>query len=250
MKSKKLAINCHLAYSEASMNSEDLRSGEQLMNLSEEPKVGPELQSAFLGLRWPDADILIRQASESALADSKLVNDTIDWIEQVLRPEWVAPDLQSRLVAAAGVINRRDAFLARYAINTTKIQIIVTRYSIHLVISPAWGGMRVEPLACANAFLNVQSDPEFPWVGGPWSILPVDGFMFGYQRRTPLREWRDSLNYLSDGSAVKFSIQKVTPQPDSKPNKSGNGPTEQAESRWFQSRVEALNRSDESESDY
>lgn len=233
------------------MNVEDLRSAEQLMNLSEEPKVGPELQSAFLGLIWPDADTLNRQASESALADSELVDDTIDWIEQVLRPEWVAPDLQSRLEAASGVVNRRDAFLARYAIDKTKIQMIVTRFSIHLVISPGWGSVPVEALACANAYLTVQSDPGIPWVGGPWSILPLEGFRFGYQRRTPFREWRDSLDYLADGRAVKFSIRKVTPlPPDSKPGKTGHGPTEQAESRWFQSRVEARSRGDESSSDY
>jgi hypothetical protein len=233
------------------MNVEDLRSGEQLMPLAAEPKVGPELQSAFLGLIWPDPDILIRHASESALADSELVDGTIDWIEEVLKPEWVAPDLQSRLEAAVGIINRRDAFLARYAIGKTKIQIIVTRYSIHLVISPGWGVVRVEALACANAFLNVQSDPQIPWIGGPWAILPLDGFTFGYQRRTPLREWRDSLNYLSDGRVVKFSIAKIEQQsPDIKPAKTGHGPTEQAESRWFQSRAEERKRGDESSSDY
>lgn len=229
------------------MNIGDLPFGEQLMHLSAEPKAVPELQSALLGLMWPDADTLNRQVSESALADSELVDETIDWIEQVLRPEWVAPDLQSRLVAATGVINRRDAFLARYAIDTAKIQIIVTRFSVHLVISPGWGFMEVEPLACANAYLSVQSDPGIPWVGGPWSILPLDGFMFGYQRYTPVREWRDSLTYLSDGRAVKFSIRKVTPRPlDCKPNKTGHGPTEQAESRWFQSREEERNEIDES----
>jgi hypothetical protein len=238
------------------MNLEDLRSGEQLVDLSAEPKAGPELQSAFLGLMWPNVDILNRQASESPLADSELVDDTIDWIEQVLKPDWVAPDLLSRLVAAAGVVNRRDAFLARYAIDKTKIQIIVTRYSIHLVISPGWGFPQVEALACANAFLNVQSDSlqadsQMPWIGGPWSILPLDGFMFGYQRRSPLREWRDSLHYLSDGRAVKFSITKIQQQPaDGKPGKTGHGPTEQAESRWFQSREEERNQVDESASDY
>jgi hypothetical protein len=201
---------------------------------------------------WPDADILIRQASESALADSELVDGTIDWIEEVLKPEWLAPDLQSRLAAAAGAVSRRDAFLARYAIDRAKIQIIVTRYSIHLVISPGWGLMQVEALACANAFLNVQSDPlqsdsQTPWTGGPWSILPLDGFMFGYQRLTRPLEWRDSLDYLSNGRAVKFSIRKIEPQsPGDKPAKTGHGPTEQAESRWFQSRIEERNQTDES----
>ncbi len=237
------------------MNVEDLRSGEQLMHLPAEPKAGPELQSAFLGLMWPDADILNRQASESAVADSELIDDTIDWIYMVLRPAWVDPDLKSRLVAATGAVNRRDAFLARYAIGNAKIQIVVTRFSIHLVIAPGWGLMQVEALACANAFLNVQSDPlqsdyEFPWIGGPWSILPLDGFMFGYQRRSPRREWRDSLDYLSDGRAVKFSIQKIQQSPDSKPGKTGHGPTEQAETRWFQSRIEARAHIDESASDY
>jgi len=142
------------------MNIGDLPFGEQLMRLSAEPKAGPELQSAFLGLMWLDADTLNRQASESALADSEIVDNTIDWIEEVLKPEWLDPDLQSRLVAATGVVNRRDAFLARYATDRAKIQIIVTRYSIHLVISPGWGVMQVEALACANAFLNVQCGAE------------------------------------------------------------------------------------------
>ncbi len=229
------------------MKIEDLRSGEQLIDLSTVPRTVTELQSAFLGVMWPDADILIRQASESALADSELVDGTIDWIEEVLKPEWVDPDLQSRLVAATGVVNRRDAFLARYAIDRAKIQIIVTRYSIHLVISPGWGLMQVEALPCANAFLNVQSDPlqadsQTPWVGGPWSILPVDGFTFGYQRLNRLREWRDSLDHLSNGRAVKFSIRKIEQQSsDIKPAKTGHGPTQQAESRWFQSREEERN---------
>ena len=222
------------------MNVEDLRPGEQLTHLSAEPSVGPELQSAFLGLIWPEADTLIRQASKSALADSELVDGTLDWIEEVLQPERVAPDLLTRLAAATSVIDRRDAFLARYAIDNTKIQIIVTQFAVHLAVVPAWGYPPVEPLACANAFLNVQSDPEIPWTGGPWSILTVAGFTFGYQRRIPLRDWRDSLNYLTDGRLVKFSITKIQPQPpEGKPNKTGYGPTEQVESRWFQSRAEA-----------
>jgi hypothetical protein len=221
------------------MNIEDLRPGEQLTQLPAEPKVSPEMQSAFLGLMWPEADTLNRQASKSALADSRLVDGTVDWIEEVLKAEWVAPDLRRRLAAATGVISRRDAFLARYAIDKTKIQVIVTRFSIHLVFLPDWGYTPVEPLACANAFLNVQSDPGIPWTGGPWSTLPVDGFIFGYQRRTPFREWRDSLKYLSDGRIVKFSITKIPQQPERKPNKTGYGPSEQAESQWFESKSRA-----------
>jgi hypothetical protein len=246
-----MTISCYLANSEAFVNIDDLQFGEQLIQLSAEPKVDQELRSVFLGVRWPNTDALIRHASASALADSELVDETMDWIEEVLRPEWMAPDLRSRLVAASGVVNGRDAFLVRYAIDKTKIQIIVTRFSIHLVISPGWASMQVEALACANALLIVQSDPEILWAGGPWSILPVDEFVFGYQRGIPIREWRDSLDYLSNGRAVKFSIQKIRQQsPDSKPGKTGHGPTEQAESMWFHGRVEALGHIDEFASDY
>ena len=225
------------------MNIEDVRSGEQLFNLSAEPKTGVELQSVFHGLIWPDEDTLHRQAAKSALADSELVDSTIDWIEEVLQPEWVAPDLQNRLMAATAVIKGRDALLARYAIDETKIQIIVTRFSIHLVISPSGGFVQLEAPGGAEAFLNMQPDPEVPWTGGPWSILLVEGFRFGYQRR-PLREWRDSLDYLTNGRSVKFSISKVQ-QSDGRPNKTDNLPTEQAESRWFQRRVEVRSQVEE-----
>jgi hypothetical protein len=189
---------------------------------------------------------LNRLASASLLVDSDLIEDTIDWVEEVLKPEWVDPNLQRRLVAATGVMHRRDAFLARYSIDNAKLQIIVTRFLIHLVISPCWDFGPVDPVVCANTFLNVQLDPEILWMGGPWSTLPVDGFTFGYQRLPLRRDWRDTLDYLSDGRAVKFTMAKIAQQPpDSKPSKTGRGPTEQAESQWFESHAEMRRYIDE-----
>jgi hypothetical protein len=60
----------------------------------------------------------------------------IGWIRQVLKPEFVAPDLRERLRAARAIISGQDAFLARYKMDQYNIQIIVTQFHLHLVIAP------------------------------------------------------------------------------------------------------------------
>ena len=218
------------------MTVDEIPPGEQLMKLPAWPSASSQLRFLFVGMSWPDAGTLERQASKFALANRELVDDTIEWIERVLKPEWVAPDLETRMLAATGVVDGSDAFLARYALEETKIQVIVTKFSVYLVISPGAELVPLDPIAAARTFLNVEPDPEVPWTGGPWSVSSVEGFTFGYQGRAFPVDWPESLNYLATVLAVKFSIKKIQRQSaDSRPNKTISPPEpEQAEKQWFE----------------
>ena len=138
-------------------------------------------------------------------------------------------------MAATKIVNDRDAFLARYSINATQIQIVVTRFALHIGVLPA----SALGHDAAHLFLNLQFDSEIRWTGGPWSTLSIAGFRFEYQQ-CAVHDWRDSLNCLRDGRAMKFSINKVQAQPPGgKPNKTSQTPTPQAESQWFQTHFES-----------
>jgi len=212
---------------------QEIPPGEQLMGVSVEPRVPENLQFVFEGLIWPDAGAL---ASKSVHADLDLREDTLEWIEKVLRPQWAAPDLRSRLRAASAIVSRRDAFLARYAIDENKIQIVVTSSSMHFVISPAGGSLFPDGPAVMHHFLRVDPpDQQAPWLDEPWSIIQIEGFTFGYHPRSSLAGWRDSLNYLTNGRAVKLSVNKMatyTPGSLNAP-KTAFAPTEESERHWF-----------------
>jgi hypothetical protein len=217
---------------------QEIPPGEQLMGLSVEPSVPENLQFVFEGLIWPDDGAL---ASKSVHADLDLREDTLEWIGKVLKPEWAAPDLRNRLRAASAIVSRRDAFVARYALDENKIQIVVTSSSMHFVISPAGGSLFMDAPAVMRHFLRVDPpDDQSPWRDEPWSIIAVDGFTFGYHPRSSLAGWRDSLNYLTNRRTVKFSIKKVATYPPGFRNapKTSFAPTEESERHWFAQALE------------
>ena len=212
---------------------QEIPPGEQLMGVSVEPPVPENLQFVFEGLIWPDAETL---DSKSVYTDSDLREDTLEWIGKVLKPEWTAPDLRSRLRAASAIVSRRDAFLARYALDENKIQMVVSSSSMHFVISPAGGSLFMDAQAVMRHFLRVDPpDDQARWPDEPWSIISVQGFTFGYHPRGSLAGWRDSLNYLTNRRVVKFSIKKVATYPPDFRNapKTASAPTEEAERHWF-----------------
>ncbi len=217
------------------MTLEEIPVGEQLMDLTREPSVPPNMGFVFQGLIWPSQEALQAQLAKAAQADTDLLNGTVDWIGRVLKPEWVAPDLRTRLRAARAIISGQDAFLTRYALDQTKIQIAVTKYRVHIVIEPP---RKVNPLAALHEYLQVDApDDPSPWTGDPWQAVQVAGLTFGYQMRTDLLSWRDSLNYLTNGRTVKFSAQKLPTTPKgSGPPKTITAPTVEAERHWFGSK--------------
>ncbi|HUI56363.1 MAG TPA: hypothetical protein VLY04_15415 [Bryobacteraceae bacterium] len=213
------------------MTLEEIAAGEQLMDIEREPSVPENMGFVFLGLIWPSPEALQAQLA-TAQGDKDLLKGTMDWIGAVLKPSWVAPDLRTRLRAARAIVSGQDAFLARYALNQVKIQIVVTRYHVHVVIKPPGG---VNPLPALHDYLQVDSpeDPS-PWSGEPWETANIAGLAFGYQMRGDRLSWRESVNYLTNSRAVKFSAEKIaTPPKGSGPPKTGSAPTVEAESHWF-----------------
>ena len=217
------------------MTFHEIPTGEQLLDLPAASSLPEDIEVVFQGIRWPDEDLLDSQAAESALRDFDLLDDTIAWIGRVLKPEWMAPELRSRLRAARAIVSRRDAFLDRYSIDGTKIQIVVNRFFLYFVISPAAGLPALDARGVAREFLRVDEPGEItPWTGEPWSVFGIGGFTFGYQPLSVLTDWRHSLDYLTDGRVVKFSIKKIASLPaGSRPHKTGFAPTEESERHWF-----------------
>jgi hypothetical protein len=200
------------------------------MDLTSEPPAPSNLRFVFQGLIWPLRETLQTKVDKAAQADLNLVEDTTSWIERFLKPAWVPPDLPAKLRAARAIVSRQDAFLTRYVINDSQIQIVVTRFYVHIVILPP---RTVQPMAALHEYLRVdRPDDRAPWTGDPWETTQIAGFTYGYQSRTSVMDWRQSIFYLTNGRAVKFSIRKLG-EPGSGAVKTGFAPSEEAERDWF-----------------
>jgi len=202
------------------------------MNISQAPTVSPEFQFVFLGSIWPREEDIERRA----IYDAELFEDTVEWIEAVLKPERVAPDLRERLRAVRAIVNLRDAFLTRYSLDGARIQIVVDKYSLHLVIAPERASVAWPVFATMHEFLQVDLPSDAtPWTGDPWLTLGLAGFTWGYQSGTSSVHWRESTDFLTSGIATKFSIRKVTTRLLSDgPPKTTFDPSEEAARHWFE----------------
>jgi len=212
------------------MTPQEIPNAEQLMGLIREPRAQANMEFFFKGLIWPAPEAIKSQADKAAQANVDLMNDTVGWIDGVLKPDLVAPDLRSRLRAARAIVSGQDAFLARYKMEQTSIQIVVTRFRLHFVIAPCGPS----PLAAMHQFLQLyQPGDEHPW-SGPWQTGQIGALTYGYQPRASEADWRDSIYYLTNGQAVKFSLKKIAVRPGGSGGvKSIIAPTEEAERNWF-----------------
>ncbi len=216
------------------MIPQEIPPGEQLMDLTAKLSVPNNQRFFFQGLVWPSQEALDSPSSQAHPGLEQL-EDTIGWVTRVLKPTWVAPDLRNRIHAARAIVNGQDAFLTRYAMNQSKIQVVVTRFHVHVVIALPGGVPSERVLAVLHEYLQVdRPEDKPPWSGGPWETGRADGFTFGYQPRSAVLDWREGLYYLTNGRGVKFSLKKVEMSPPrSGPPKSGSAPSEEAERHWF-----------------
>ncbi len=215
------------------MTPQEIPDREQLMGLTSEPHVPANMEFFFKGLIWPTPEALKSQSDKAAQANVDYLNDTIDWINRVLKPDLVAPDLRSRLRAARAIVSGEDAFLARYKMDQTSIQIVVTRFHVHLVIAPCGPS----PLAAMQQYLQMaQPGDQHPW-SGTWQTGQIGALTYGYQPRGSEPDWRDSIFYLTNGQAVKFSLKKIAVRPGGSGKVKGFvAPTEEAERHWFEAK--------------
>jgi hypothetical protein len=208
---------------------------EQLLGLQAEPPVPDSVRFVFDGVIWPDAATLLARESKGA-AESGLLDETMGWVAMMLQSKWQAPDLRKRLRAAKAIVSGQDAFLARYAMDGNKIQIVVSRSFVHLAILPASASMAAYAPLVMREFLQVDPPGGDPlWSGEPWATVGIAGFTFGYHPSSSLTGWRDSLSFLTDRRAVKFSARKMeVREPDLlEMPKSGSAPTAESEKHWF-----------------
>jgi hypothetical protein len=187
------------------MAIEEISPGEQLMGLTSAPQVQPNMQFFFHGLIWPAPDVLSAAAANAGRANVRFRNETMAWIGKVLKPEYVAADLSSRLEAAAAIVDGKDAFLARYRMNDSSVQIIVVQFHVHLVFAP----MGDSPLAALHRYLRVDDHGQARRWQGQWQTGSVAGLTFGYQIQGSPDDWRDTVDYLTNDRAVKFSLEKI-----------------------------------------
>jgi len=206
---------------------EEISAGEQLMGLTSAPRVQPNMQFFFHGLIWPAPDALAAAAGKAGRGNVRFLDDTTAWISKVLKPEYVAPDLSSRLEAAPAIVDGKDAFLTRYRMNDASVQIVVMQFHVHLVFAP----MGESPIAALHRYLRVDDPGQArPWEG-PWQNGSAAGLTFGYQTQSSPDDWRDTVNYLTNGRAVKFSLEKIADC--SRGMKGFVAKTDEAERNWF-----------------
>lgn len=218
------------------MSIEEIPAGFQLMGLGAEPAVPAGERFIFWGLVWPHQDLLARQLLKPRDTDPQIASDALVWIRRVLKPEWIAADLDIRLAAARAIVSGQDAFLARYRLVAAMVQIIVTRSNVHITVAPFSPPPADSPAKLAEALLHLllQVDQPAPFTDVPWTTTTIHGFTFGYQARTSPRDWRESISFLTNGRAVKFSMKEIAGRPAGEgPPKTRSGFTEEGERQWF-----------------
>jgi hypothetical protein len=152
-------------------------------------------------LQWP-----FREAVKDQLAES------LAWIGSVLRHDWIAPDAAERLGPVSKGVNGEDALVGGWTSGRRAVQIVVTRERLHLLTRlprPLAGLSEKEitnrALTLARELFQVDEELE----AARWRVRPFGGVTLGNQDRRFAANWPETLLFLTDGCAFKFSILKI-----------------------------------------
>lgn len=164
------------------------------------------------GITLPGRDELRRMLVPRDLVAAQR-QESVEWLHRVVRPAWLPADLPSRLHGVRAAMSGSDAFIAGWRQGGREFRVVVTKQRIHVLTRPesavAAGGrdpteLAQTSLALANRLLALPAEPQ----AADWSVRPLAELFFGNRHVAFARNWDESLLFVTDGQAHKFSVLK------------------------------------------
>lgn len=172
----------------------------------------PWAKTVTEGIVLPGRDELRRRLIQQDQIASQR-QETLGWLQRVVRPQWLPADLPSRLHGVRAGVSGHDAFIAGWRQGGLEFRIAVTKLRIHVLVRPdsvdvASAPLRApvaEPsLALAHRLLALPTEPN----ATDWALRPLAGLTYGNRHVAFARNWDDTLLFVTDGRAHKFSVMK------------------------------------------
>jgi len=216
----------------------------QIVNLQERlgglgpllhPKLSPEPstmeRTVSEGLILPDTSAMTQSAVDPQSLRQPM-HDAVEWIKTVLRPEYLRGGWDRRLVALPRAANGQDAIAGAWTAGGRAVQVIVTMRRVHVISklpSPAGDDPQdMARTALENAVELLQIE-ELPGLE-EWQLSTVAGLLLGKREVSFARNWFETLLFLTDGKAVKYSVLKYKNR--TSPPQRGGGEGQGAS--WFE----------------
>lgn len=163
------------------------------------------------GLILPTADHILEHALPNETV-SFWKADTMEWICAVLRPQWLPTDLYNNLYAIQKIAGGEDAFIGGWIAKERRFQVVVTSDRVHILTKPIVPAeenipMMEQPdriLKQANEILRLPQTPNRT----DYFVQPFRGLILGDRVIDFASDWHETLQFLSDGTGVKFSVLK------------------------------------------
>ncbi len=163
--------------------------------------------------------------------------DTLSWIRTVVRPEWLIPNLEKRLLPVPEAIDGHDAFIGAWTKREHTFQIIVTEQKFHLVVNMVPSHQQTDDadktraaIQLAGGLMQLPAELRL----SDWEPTPLGKLIVLNSRKSIMNPliaaaiWYETLTMVTDGSATKYSVFKNMSE-DDPPQSDGPNVT----SPWF-----------------
>src|SRR6266567_1601474 len=148
------------------------------------PRLGPNPtlveRTVTEGLVLPDSGSMTQNAIDAQSVPRPL-NDAIEWIKTVLRPEYLRSGWERRLLALPRAVNGQDAIAGEWTASGRAVQLIVTMSRVHVISKlpsqPSDDQKEMARMALENAveMLRVEELPGLE----EWDLSTVGGLLLG-----------------------------------------------------------------------
>jgi len=163
------------------------------------------------GLMLPEAKEILRKSLPRE-AIGPMLEETWEWVRQMVRPVWLPAELPARLYAVPQALEGEDAFIGAWKSTGQPFQLAVTRERVHLLtrMSGSAAG-RDDAAKGRSALLQAYEFLRIPEMLDPsnWKVQPFGGLVLGTRAVEDMaRDWHETLLFLTDGSGIKYSALK------------------------------------------
>jgi len=196
--------------SSQSANLQELLSG---LGSILRPRLGPEPstmeKTVTEGLILPDVATMTQNAVDPQSVPRPM-QDAIEWIKTVLRPEYLRGGWERQLVGLQRAVNGQDVIAGAWTAGERAVQVMVTMRRVHVIgklPSPAGDDQQEMARAALENAVELLRIEELPALE-EWELRTVAGLLMGQREVSFARNWFEALIFVTDGKGAKYSVMK------------------------------------------